>query len=157
MSVEKVLCVDPGVNTGWAYWERFRTDLNDWAPTATGVFRAGVNPSTEKRLKILNGSFVDVVRTTGAVFVYLESSGYWDQSARSRKSVASGSLVLLTMIVGGYVALSPSVHLVSPSRWKGSLSVDQLKRRIRRAIPGANYREHEREAVGIGLAVRGIL
>lgn len=147
----KVATADPGFNTGIAFWK----DWGEVIPSRTTVLRAPEEGSDVERMKALFEAYSVTMLAMNPDLVYIENSGYWDSSARSRRSLGSGALTKLTLIVGGLVALSlPNVRLINPIDWKGTLKKDILIARIRIATDGLEYRDHEREAVGLGLSVR---
>lgn len=149
-----IMAVDPGVNTGWAYWEHGEPDI---VPTNTGVIRAAiVEGDDDRQYRSLFQKFSDILMITDPTVVIIESTGFWKNSPRSRRSAAAGSLVKLTMICGGLCALSPAFRTVAPMTWKGNLPDDVLEKRILK-LTGSSYREHEREAVGLGLYYAGML
>lgn len=76
-------------------------------------------------------------------------------------SYAKGNLFHLAYVTGAAVGFTTiyglDAYIVLPSRWKGSLSKDQVKTRIR-LVPGYEHvslRDHEADAIGIGLWIMG--
>ena len=93
-------------------------------------------------------------------FIVIEKPEVWP-SGKSLAGAMSGNLLKLVMFVGGLrqvtrriACLEAEIVLVAPGEWKGQLKKPALKKRIERAL-GKPYREHERDAVGMGLAVQG--
>ncbi len=148
------MAVDPGVNTGWAYWWG-----NTIIPRNTGVFRApSPKNGLENRLRFMFNKYTNLMTIYRPAFVVIEGTEDWG-SAKSRVSSLSGALQLLSWLVGGYAALSPAFIIKMPREWKGGLNDRALELRIARALgqtPGV-YREHEQEAVGLGLSQLGVL
>ena len=153
--IHNFLAIDPGVNTGWAYWgEDDRLD-----PRYTGVFHAPkAEMGLEQRLKEMYSQFQRLVEWCKPLnFVIIEGTEDWG-TAQSRVSSASGALQLLSYLVGGYAALSPAFIIRMPREWKGGLNKKALELRIERALGnGVRFPEHTREAVGLGLSLLEVL
>lgn len=154
--IHNFLTVDPGVNTGWAYWGL----TDNLQPMTYGVFRApGPDTGLEQRLRHMYREFQNLMGKYKPNFVVIEGAEDWGD-VQSRLSSASGALQLLSFLVGGYAALSLPVFIIKmPREWKGGLPKKALELRIARALgqdPGL-YPEHAREAVGIGLSMMEVL
>lgn len=165
--LNNVITVDPGWNTGIAYW------TGDYKP----MTRIIVEPSRRKiikiepiRLKYMFTNFRQIVGSLPQVpdECYIEGVEMWSGNVRSLTAAQRGNLFALAYIVGGYINVCQkacmSVKLVYPRgnkakgqvMWKGQLNTEKLIKRIKR-INGMTYPEHVREAVGIGFSVMGIL
>ena len=147
----RFMTVDPGVITGWAMFDGIA------APTATGLIKAGESVKIDvHRLQSLAEQYRRIIEVYKPDIVVIEDAEFRPGSGTSRKSVASGALALLEKIVGGYVMLSGRCVLLPAYAWKGSLPDTSenpvVSKRIVSAT-GIQYREHERDAVGIGLAI----
>jgi hypothetical protein len=148
--VSNVLAVDPGVTTGWAFWRRPADGY--WRPTHTGLFRStNTRLPTETRLRKLFNYFDEIHDAYDPYVTVIESTEDQGPLRGSR-----GALHLLGWIVGGYAARSRDFLLIRPREWKGNMEATAVELRVRRAT-GQTYREHEREAVGLGLGWMGAL
>jgi hypothetical protein len=163
--LHKFMAIDPGVNTGWAYWGAKDTIV----PEDTGVFRAPgfKERGLEQRLHFMFKEFTKLMEMYQPNFVVIESTEDWGNQ-KSRVSSLSGALQLLSWLVGGYAALSPAFMLKLPREWKGGLSAKALELRIARAFKkewladgivatDIKFIEHTQEAVGLGLSVLEVL
>lgn len=155
--LDNVLTIDPGVNTGWAYWR-------DGKPFVTGVFRVKRSrrvQSQPEMITYLCEQLRSIVYSLQMKIdkVYIEAV-YFADTHISQTAARSGSLTLLAMIVGAYVAsltlYEYPIELVQPRAWKGQLTDEAITARVMRRL-GKTYRMHEREAVALGLAMGGCL
>jgi len=159
MKLFKTITVDPGLDgTGWAMW-----DGRD-EPEYTGVVR--LKPSEKSRYWLENSHLIatkfqavlNLFRSLDTV--YLEFPELWMESPKSMASAAKGDvfkLCYLTGYLGGLATLKGArVELLTPSKWKGQLPKNIVMERIEQAI-GKTYKNHEADAVGMGLSVMKIL
>lgn len=144
----RCLTVDPGIHTGWALFNR------RFSPSDSGVFSVPNDTTQERRLFELGRLFLDVIMNTEPDVIVVEDAEYRSGSRKSRASQAHGSLSLLMKIVGGYSMMYDSVLLLPAREWKGNLSDEAVARRVFLTLR-RQYRQHEQEAVGIGLAIYG--
>lgn len=145
--------VDPGFNTAVAYWAGDEL-------VSTVIFRAPQGLTTMERLAYLFTKFTEALEGDDNMeTVYIEGVRSF-QSARSWASSTRGNLATLAYIVGGYIhicqAFELKVAVINP-KWKGQLTDHALEQRIKRAGIDLPLREHEREAIGLGLSVAGRL
>ena len=158
MQLIRTLTVDPGMNTGWAFWD------GHIIPKATGVFRIQRIKksviSESAQLQELWMQFKNILEFFNPQLVIIENTSWWPGSVKSFAAINSGDLRKLTLLTGGY-CLYANIYdaeweLVIPSKWKGQLTDKALKAHIKLKIH-KEYRQHEQEAVGIGLWKSGIL
>lgn len=144
----KIMTVDPGYNTGYAVWQ-------DGKLVHNGVYRARKldNAEFDRRQKHLWDEFEYLLSLYFPHKVYIENISVYSNSAKSMASATKGDLTKLAVIAGGYAALSfrknIDVEFVEPRKWKGQLSDQNIKEWTFKAT-GKHFREHERDAVGIG-------
>jgi hypothetical protein len=157
--LDQVLTVDPGYNTGWAYWK-------EGSVIQTGLIRAPVRADCKTIVERL-----DLIWSTFALDCFepplaprraiIESVELWGGSAKSQMSAQRGDLMSLSYCVGGLMEICLREHikvsLVPALKWKGQLPNSALKLRIKRAIDMEFPSEHIDCAVGIGLAEMGML
>jgi hypothetical protein len=141
------MTVDPGVNTGWCYVRRNSAPI-------TGVFRGECHMNHSGQLNCLGIKFRQVIDAYRPKVVIIEDSEFRPGSRKGQVSAASGALLLLSKIVGGYTMLADIPVLMPAYVWKGNLPEEVVARRVYKAT-GKQYREHEQEAVGIHLALAG--
>lgn len=154
---ENILTVDPGINTGYAYWK------GDLQPI-TGYFnivRGEKTKSFEKQCGFMWDRFEAVVKTFKPVNCYIESVEQWSGSLKSRTASIKGDLSKLSYLIGGYGHIctknNVSWILISAKKWKGQLPNKILANRVEH-INGQSYiNEHVTCAVGIGLSRMGLL
>jgi len=157
-NLDSVLTIDPGVNTGWAFWNGGRV------PRSTGVFRVEKRKASVSTLRVqleqLCTGFGTVVNLLSPRLIIIEDCRWWSGSKESMAALNSGDLHKLTLIIGGYCFLSSNRdipwELIDPCKWKGQLDHNALAAQVEHLI-GKQYRHHELEAVGIGLNRAGIL
>lgn len=146
---ERFISIDPGVNTGWALF------TGESIPENTGVFRTDPDDkTTTEKLFTLKTCFNNLLDSLDPDILVIEDCEY-RSSHKGIVSAGSGALSLLSKIVGGYAMLSRCpVILVPAMAWKGNLPEKAVRRRVVTAT-NTQYREHEQEAVGIGLSIFG--
>lgn len=156
-ALDNVLTIDPGVNTGWAYWRKGK-------PFVTGVFRVKRVKRVQSQPEMITylcEQLRSIVYSLQMKIdrVYIEAV-YFADTHISQTAARSGSLTLLAMIIGAYIAsltlYQYPVELVQPRTWKGQLTDKAIVARVMRRL-GRTYRVHEREAVALGLAIAGCL
>jgi len=159
---ENVLTVDPGLGgTGLACWASLsHGQVEPQEPQSTEIIRGGRTGSWEYRVEHIWHIFTRSLLLTQPRFVVLESQALWTGSASSMASAGRGDLFKLAYLTGGLwtiaIGRDAEVVLVSPNQWKGQLPKSAIHKRIKRAL-GARYPEHVADAVGMGLAVQGVL
>ena len=95
--------------------------------------------------------------------VIIEFPGLWVDAAKSQASAGSGASFKLAYLCGALARDTAErsraeVMLVSPGDWKGQLKKAVVDERIRRALKrDVDYPDHVSDAVGIGLAMQGVL
>lgn len=144
------LTVDPGYDTGWAYWIGLST------PTV-GAFSAPKVPNTIVKIGTLIKQFSDVLVAKSPERVFIEDQWFSEYSMNSLTSVKSGAYKKLTWVVGGYIAVCYQLgivpELISPIRWKGNMDDSAVRARVK-LVTGDDYKNsHICDAVGMGLYV----
>lgn len=149
------LTIDPGYNTGWAFWK-------DGHTRASGIIRLQRNVrlgDAVVKLLFMFAEFSALCKLTKAKTVIIESVARY-QSIEADASLDRGDIFMLCYLVGGYVQIGSSsgavVKLISAPEWKGQLSKQAVIERIVRRT-GRTYNNHIADAVGIGLSVMGLL
>ena len=155
-----VCTVDPGLGgTGWAYWSELSLPVDAAVPPDdSDVIHPSKGP-LEERIADVAHDLMSVTRANNIYRFVVESPMLWPGSPKSQASAERGDLFKLAMVVGAIIGATPSymdVVLVPAHVWKGQMDKRAVHARIRRAL-GRKYREHEADAVGIGLAIQGVL
>ncbi|NJR72707.1 MAG: hypothetical protein HC773_01360 [Scytonema sp. CRU_2_7] len=161
--INYTLTVDPGWNTGLAYWIGDKEPIVSIIKEPPRRKKIKLEPT---RLKYMFDKFEAYVKSRSIETCVIEGVEMWSGSTKSMTSAARGNLFSLAYIVGGYInicyRLGIHVKLVYPRgggdrvMWKGQLDATKLAARIHR-INSKIYPEHIREAVGIGFSIMGIL
>jgi len=161
--LNKVLTVDPGWNTGLAYWVGNDYPLIDIIkePPRRKKIKLEV-----PRIRYMMNKFEAYIKARPIEEMIIEGVEMWTGSVRSMTSAARGDLFGLAYLVGGYMNIcfknDIDVKLVYPrggkdrAIWKGQMNAEMVAARIHR-INKNIYPEHIREAVGIGFAAMGVL
>jgi len=169
--LEKVVCIDPGLGgTGWALFPKLGRGGNDCiAPADSGVLRPPKGERWQNQCHSLAAMVSGMLKATAAGAVVLEMPEVWACSSQGMASATHAAkagepadLCKLLYLVGVMAAAAYGTGaglpiLVCPREWKGQLAKDQVARRIMAAFPGASFRDHEWDAVGMGLAAQGRL
>jgi len=113
------------------------------------------------QLSILCSKFHAVMTKYYPKECYIESDEFWKGNLRSETSAGRGNLSLLAHIIGSYYGicftLNIDCHFIKAREWKGQMSKEIVARRVQMAIGQMYSSSHITEAVGIGLALKGIL
>lgn len=158
-----LVAVDPGIVTGVAVW----CSLLDAMPVATATFRA------RKEQSWINGA-TDVTNQLSQwlrqyqyqkdALGFVEEPAFFDTSS-GHMVARRGDFCKLAMIagweIGALTQLGITPRLVGIQNWKGQLPKAVVRDRIQQILgkSGSDLEisEHEWDAVGIGLAARGML
>jgi len=151
-----VLTVDPGWNTGYAFWEA-HNKLPD-----VGMFKvskAKSIASTEARLSDLWCKFEDLIDKymPKLELCIIESVQLWEGSLTSMTAARRGDIFKLSMLIGGYakVCMDRGVdfEFLTAQQWKGQLTKKAVELRVKRRIGQVYAADHITDAVGIGLSL----
>ncbi len=147
--------VDPGINTAIAVWYGKRN-----IPTVQSFsVRAGIGEM--KQLALLCKYFHSNMLVYQPKECFIESDEFWKGDLRSETSAEKGNLTLLSHIIGSYYGicfeLGIDCHFIKAREWKGQMKKEIVARRVQMAIGQTYPSTHRMEAVGIGLALKGIL
>lgn len=140
-----LLSIDPGMNTGWAFWDSGR--LVDY-----GVIKLK-HQSLEVDLIHASMAYSTIFTTWKPERVAIEYPGIWGGSTVSMASAFSGDLIKLAAMVGCYVSISmeASIRLIPPNKWMGQLNKEAVAIRVTRATGLEIKSSHINDAIGIGL------
>jgi len=157
------ISVDPGWNTGLAYWVGDNEPLTHLIKEPPKLKK---NRIEVDRMQFMFERFRAYLKVRFVKRVLIEGVEMWQGSTKSMTAAARGDLFALSYLVGGYSAIAMrmgfEVSLVyarggkGHETWKGQLTPEALALRIDR-LNGQTYPEHIREAVGIGFHKLGVL
>lgn len=150
----KVLTIDPGFNTGYAYWEKTLKPV-------VGSYKVPnryKKETIECKMVLLFREFEIVLRTFDPIKCIIESVENWD-SLKSNTASKRGDLAKLAYLVGGYSEICRKngvlFELISARKWKGNLPNKVVEKRVT-YVNGETYpNDHIACAVGIGLHKMG--
>lgn len=161
---ERVLYIDPGLEgTGWAFYKTINTKERAGQyvkPVESGVVRPSDNLQWQGKVEAL----CTWLRGTCAIYspkvVVIEYPETWAGSAKSMASTSSGALGKLMYLVGGLGEVARRVGanqpvLVTPKEWKGQLPKEVVIKRLEKRCGIVKVRNHEGDALGMGLAAQG--
>ena len=170
--IEGALFVDPGLGgTGWAYFQGLVTKAE--RACVKRQDESGVLKSAKSERE---GSWIGHAHDVESLFlgtlaackprvVVLEQPMLWSGSATSHASASTkggeaGDLFKLSYLVGllGSAAKASSGSLpilIMPHEWKGQLSKELVLERL--AEFGIEAKDHEADAIGMGIAAQGLL
>lgn len=158
-----LIFIDPGIaGTGWAYYKKISTIGKPPSPPQDhGVFHAKETSRWESKVESICAYFDGLCSSLNPKIVVLEFPELW-VSGKSMTATLKGDLFKNTYLIGGMgeVARRHNVNLpvlIYPKEWKGQLPKDVVIRRIRRRFPTLKPKNHEADAIGMGLAAQGIL
>lgn len=152
-----MLCVDPGWNTGLAYFLKNQKPFTSLIKEPPRMKKLKLE---EIRLEYMFDMFEAYLKTKDIVECWIEGAETWEMSAKSLAAAERGNTFALAYMVGGYTSLCYKngvvPHIVKPSKWKGQLNDIRLAHRLKMLI-GEKYPQHIQEAVGVGMWVKGVL
>ncbi len=156
--MSNVVSVDPGWNTGLAYWIGDKFPITNLIKEPPKRKKIKIEPT---RLQYMFDKFNAYIKSNDLDLCIIEGVEMWTGSVRSMTSAARGNLFSLAYIVGGYINIcyqqGIEIKLVYPrggkdrEMWKGQLNAEMVAKRIYR-LNKKTYPEHIREAVGIGFS-----
>lgn len=160
----RILTVDPGQQTGYAFWPRIRSAPEDAIvePTSFGEVSFDIGETWEEKAKILYWRFKVAVSELAPEEVFVEDQSLWAGSVRSYTAGVRGDLFKLSHIAGMLLAcgleMRANIHLVAPSSWKGQLPHNVVVKRVQEKLNLYSVRsEHIIDALGIGLYLQGAM
>lgn len=160
-----LVAIDPGIDTAIAVWRK-TTDVN---PIATATFCAKKTPRERGWLSLARNVTVQLqewlsdYELRGALG-FIEEPAFFDTSS-GHMVARRGDFCKLAMITGWEISIMTSFgitpRLVGIANWKGQLPKTLVKKRIQKVLGKAGVdlklSEHAWDAIGIGLAARGML
>ncbi len=159
----RVMFVDSGSGgTGWAVFDVLVCANPLRAKPVTVDVITSDADTWQMRIAQIAEDLPIMCRRNDVYHVVIEWPVLWAGSEKSHAAAASGKLLQLAAACG---ALIQGIHLmrravgimlVTPNEWKGQLTKHAVDARIMRAI-GEAYPNRVSDAVGMGLAVMGLL
>lgn len=152
MRYDNVLTVDPGWKvSGWAWWEKL--DSEHLRPDDSGVVRSESPLEHAREVEYVLWSHRHEIDRA-----FVEGQEYF--GAR-HASTARGDMFKVAQAAGVWAGLiftenSVFPEFIKPTVWKGQILKEVLHGLIEERL-GRRYREHEADAVGIGLYLAGSL
>jgi len=148
--LDDALTVDPGFDTGWAYWIGLPTPV-------TGFFSAPKVSDTAVKIGALADNFRKILAAKNPRRVFIEDQWFSEFSLNSMTSVKSGAFKKLTWVVGGYIVVCSEFNivpeLIAPIRWKGNMNDAAVRARVKLITGDEFSNSHICDAVGIGLYI----
>lgn len=162
-----ILFVDPGVGgTGYAKYDELvrtgrKTKRDAKVPTTFGVLHAASTSKGEKSVDEICAKFRSLLEVTHSEHVFMEYPRYFSGSAKSHAATVKGDLILLTYLIGGLGEIVRTVTgrspvLIFPEDWKKGLPKKIVLDRLEEFL-GIKFKNHEADAVGMGLYFQGFL
>lgn len=157
-----VMFIDPGFEgTGLAFFPAVDCGKNKKTdgPSFTEVIRAPKNEKWDNAQWSICASVRGAMVGCGVKDVVIELPELWAGSAVSMASASKGDLFKLCLLVGGLCQIAREHTgnlpiLVTPQEWKGQLPKDVVLKRVEKAF-NKTFRNHEGDAVGMGLSAQG--
>lgn len=161
----RVLCIDPGVrHLGFAFWPVLKRGpkVKTRAPKHTGLIVTPKSMGWEDAVfELMGGWLNDFICVHDVQRVVIEFAEFWGDSERSQIAAKKGDLIRLAFLVGAlgnvvWNLCEKKAVIIEPTKWKGDMPKPVMKKRVRRALH-RKYREHEYDAVAMGLRIMGKL
>lgn len=159
-----LITIDPGIDAlGWALWDKYRSKhfKKLTAPIDSGVLRTNSKQSWLDKTDEMSLELLDLLepltRRMKCDTLACEMPKYME-SAKGRVAARSDALVKLVFMVGRIAQLRDELNMqfipVAVGEWNGQLPKKIMEARVTKRL-GIKYREHEYDAVGIGLHLKG--
>lgn len=157
-----LLAIDPGLGgTGWALWETGRS------PARIGIVRDTARDDllSVRCQELCQKLYLSVATLYSLQTVVIEMPQ--QMSNRAGIAAQAGGVYKLAVLVGALTMYlmntsNATVHVVTPSEWKGQLPKDVVQRRVEQRLgislcQKLKIRSHAWDAVGLGLWAMGRL
>lgn len=151
----KVLTIDPGWNTGWAFW---KGNLNP----LYGSFKLDPTiDSKEAKLGCMIYQFGKLIDDLEPSLIFIEETDFRPGCLKSDVSHRMGHIHTLSNLIGCYFTLcvkfkSADCRLLPVVSWKGNMNDDAVRARVY-SVTGSYYpNPHITDAVGMGLSRMGV-
>ena len=162
-----VVIVDPGLGgTGVAHWTSFaRLDHDKFKgklPHETRIIEVKENIDWIGKADMITDRFEKFLKECCPCFAVFENQSVWDSTAAGYAAGKKGDIVKLAQLNGMMMRAAQkrnmNVHLLEVGEWKGQLSKDAVKQRIR-IYTGikTDYPNHVSDAIGMGFYLQGVL
>lgn len=143
-----MITIDPGFNTAIAFWEN--KELKEVV-----LIKADKKRDVDKMLKEFRK-----IDFTGYTMCFIEGVQEYGFGI-SLTAAVRGDLNKLSMLIGRYTeylsSIGLQVKILLPRQWKGQLPKQAVAERVKKIIGRTFKTHHEYDAVGIGLAVQGLI
>ena len=154
-----IMTIDPGLGgTGIAIWDTEQWEVQKKLNEHKSY---PINPTVTltiyKKEKILFG-IEKLCMKHNVVLAYIENA-YYGASEKGQVTASSGALVKLSEFIGEITSILKcycQVRLVSPQKWKGTMTKEAVIHRILKRCPHIVATSHAWDAVGIGLFEVGV-
>ncbi len=160
MIKSSMLCIDPGVIMGWAYFPDGKK-----YPKTCGVIKPKVRGDNfYLRVHSIIAQLANVIVDCSPTLIAIEWPSYFG-SVGGIATAGHGDLVKLAFTVGKMAQIGEAYGAafipVPVVNWKGQLKKNVVIKRIKKTIPKAFLEKldpdsHSWDAIGIGLFVRGL-
>lgn len=158
--------IDPGLQgTGYAIWFPMEDDKTplEGLLIANGVLKETKGEQINRMILLATELTSKISEHLINADIYIEKPQLWTSNSVSMASGSEGDLFALAMLIGvmiGILQISgyTNIKLFTANDWKGQMSKSAVLFRILRRMPAmAGLRDHEADAIGMGLALNGIL
>jgi len=162
-----IITIDPGIDAlGWALWDKYRSShfKKLTAPIDSGVCRTNSKLSWLAKTDVMASEVEDLLRPismgpdSGNCYHLACEMPKYMESKTGRVAARSDALVKLVFMVGRIAEVANNQGMqfipVPVGQWNGQLPKKIMEARVTKRL-GIKYREHEYDAVGIGLHLKG--
>jgi hypothetical protein len=119
------------------------------------------------KVEVVCGWLDGIIAAVNPKNVVIEFPKVWDRSYKSMAAMRRGDLFKLVYLIGGMGEIVRRHEcnlpiLITPDEWKGQLPkavvIRRIIRRIKKTLPGMGpIKDHQADAIGMGLAAMGLL
>jgi len=161
-TVNNFLTIDPGYNTAIIRWKKISgmsVKFNYWLHkpikfeinsmpkilTLWSMFDCYLKCNTDDESPVIE-------------YVYIEGTSLYQENLTSLASASKGYLFELTGLTYGYIRICQqygiSCKIIKPNEWKGQMSKDAVKGKIKRKFPHLDFKnEHIMDAFAMGVSI----
>ena len=160
--VNSFITVDTGLNTSMALWTKYK---RTYELTHVNAIKTPDKIKGEQaRINYITDQFAYCIFCWDKwhdmpEYCVLEGVSFWGNSLKSEVAAKTGSLSLLSYVVGAIMNECKHKHLPCETllfqEWGGQMKPEMVKERVERLTHKTYASQHTYDAVGMGLSLQG--
>ena len=160
--VNQFLTIDSGINTSIAHWMRNKKNNNKY--DLYDVYEIKPHAKTKdpiNKITTIIHEFNGIIKALQSEIdlIVIEGVSFWSGSLKSEVSAKTGSLALLSYIVGALIGVGVDnfirTKIILFQNWGGQLQPHMINQRVKRNLGSIRKSQHSNDAIGMGLSLLG--